>query len=172
LKVINHRVLIVAGCFLAFPVGNTRAGSTGNSPEPNIKAEFGTRAEARALLEKLVSSMKADKEKTLAQINKGDGGFRDRDLYAFCIGPDGRFAAHPDSSRLGIVYRGLRDRTGKAYGEEVSRLAAEGKIGEVDYIYPRPTDGLPTPKVGLYTKVASCICIVGYYKQPPIRTVP
>jgi hypothetical protein len=44
-------------------------------------ASLGTPAEAKAMLEKVVISMKADPAKTVSQINKGEGGFRDRDLY-------------------------------------------------------------------------------------------
>jgi polar amino acid transport system substrate-binding protein len=127
------------------------------------KAGFGTPAEARAMLLKVVAGMKADKTKTLTQISKGEGGFKDRDLYPYCIGPDGKYVAHPDPSRIGLVYKDVRDKSGRAYGEEVSRRAVEGKIGEVHYIFPRPTDGTPTPKVGLFTRVADHICVVGYY---------
>ena len=129
------------------------------------KAGFGTPAEARAMLEKVVAGMKSDKATTLAQINMGAAGFKDRDLYPYCIGPDGKYVAHPDRSRIGLVYKDVRDKSGKAYGEEVSRLAVEGKIGEVSYIFPRPTDSRPTPKVGLFIKVADHICVVGYYHE-------
>jgi polar amino acid transport system substrate-binding protein len=128
------------------------------------KASFGTPAEARAMLEKVVAGMKANKTATLAQISKGEGGFKDRDLYPYCIGPNGKYVAHPDPSRVGLVYKDVRDKSGKAYGQEVSRLAAEGKIGEVHYVFPRPTDGTLRPKVGLFTKVVGHICVVGYYK--------
>jgi polar amino acid transport system substrate-binding protein len=128
------------------------------------KAALGTPAEAIAMLEKVIAGMKADKTATLAQISKGEAGFKDRDLYPYCIGPNGKYVAHPDPSRVGLVYKDVRDKSGKAYGQEVSRLAAEGKIGEVHYVFPRPTDGALRPKVGLFTKVAGHICVVGYYK--------
>ncbi|MGA7326817.1 MAG: cache domain-containing protein [Rhodomicrobium sp.] len=129
------------------------------------KAEFGTPAEAKAMLEKVVAGMKADKEKTLAQISKGEGGFKDRDLYPYCVGPDGKYAAHPNASRIGLVQKDVKDKSGKAYGEEMARVAKEGQIAEVSYVFPRPGgDGSPVPKVGLVTKVAGYICVVGYYK--------
>src|SRR5208337_451182 len=116
------------------------------------KASFGTPAEAKAMLEKVVAGMKTNKTATLAQISKGEGGFKDRDLYPYCIGPNGKYVAHPDPSRVGLVYKDVRDKSGKAYGQEVSRLAAEGKIGEVHYVFARLTDGALRPKVGLFTK--------------------
>jgi hypothetical protein len=35
--------------------------------------------------EKAVAALKGDKTKALDTINKGEGGFLDRDLYAFCL---------------------------------------------------------------------------------------
>jgi hypothetical protein len=127
-------------------------------------AGFGTRAEAKAMLEKVVISMKADPAKTVSQINKGEGGFRDRDLYPACAGPYGKNIAHPDPARIGLVQKDIKDVTGKPYGAEFAS-AVEDKITEVTYRYPRPgEDKTPVEKVGLVTKVAGHICVVGYYK--------
>src|SRR5215831_8249618 len=49
------------------------------------RAQYGTAAEAKAMLEKAVVAVKADKSKALDMFNKGEGGFLDRDLYPFCI---------------------------------------------------------------------------------------
>ena len=45
----------------------------------------GTADEAKAMLMKAVAAVKADKAKALDMFNKGEGGFRDRDLYVFCV---------------------------------------------------------------------------------------
>ena len=45
---------------------------------------YGTSEEAKAMLEKAVAAMKRDKAKALDMFNKGEGGFKDRDLYVFC----------------------------------------------------------------------------------------
>src|SRR5271169_7222439 len=45
----------------------------------------GTATEAKAMLDKAVVAVKADKAKMLDTINKGEGGFLDRDLYVFCF---------------------------------------------------------------------------------------
>ena len=47
-------------------------------------AEGGTAEEARAMLDKAIAAVKADKNKALDMFNKGEGGFLDRDLYVFC----------------------------------------------------------------------------------------
>lgn len=127
-------------------------------------AQFGTAAEARAMLDRAVISMKADPTKTIDQINKGEGGFRDRDLYVFCL-TGGKVVAHgADTTRVGLLQKDLKDVTGKAYGEEFTK-AEEDKIAEVSYMFPRPgPDKTPVSKVALVTKVTDHICGVGYYK--------
>jgi hypothetical protein len=46
-------------------------------------AQYGTAEEARVMLEKAVAAVKADKTKALDIFNRGEGGFKDRDLYVF-----------------------------------------------------------------------------------------
>ena len=54
----------------------------------------GTATEAKAMLDKAVVAVKADKAKTLDTINKGEGGYLDRDLYVFCFNSgDGKLVA-------------------------------------------------------------------------------
>ena len=127
-----------------------------------IAAEFGTAAEAKAMLEKAVAAVKADKAKALAMFAKGEGGFKDRDLYPFCGGPDGNFTAHP--SLVGKSLKELKDKAGKPLGMEIYKVAQEGKIGEVSYMWPRPGSTEPVQKVTFVTKVSDQICAVGYYK--------
>ena len=45
----------------------------------------GTAAEAKAMVEKAVTELKANEAAALAKFNKADGGFRDRDLYVYCF---------------------------------------------------------------------------------------
>ena len=59
-------------------------------------AQYGTSEEAKALLEKAVAAVKQDKSKALDMFNKGEGGFKDRDLYVACANAsDGVVTAHP-----------------------------------------------------------------------------
>jgi hypothetical protein len=59
-------------------------------------ADFGTAEEAKAMLERAVAAVKEDKAKALDMFNKGEGGFKDRDLYVYCANAsDGIFTAHP-----------------------------------------------------------------------------
>ena len=125
-------------------------------------AEFGTAPEARAMLDKAAAALKADKAAALAKFTKGEGGFKDRDLYPFCGGPDGMFTAHP--TLVGKSLKDLKDKAGKPLGEEIYKVAAEGKVGEVSYMWPRPGTTEPVQKVSYVTKVGDQVCAVGYYK--------
>ena len=128
------------------------------------QAQFGTAAEAKAMLDKAVAAVKADKAKALDQMQKGEGGFKDRDLYAFCANSgDGIITAHPALKGQNIA--SIKDKTGKALGEEMQKVAAEGKISEVTYMWPRPgADTTPVAKVTYVTKAGDQLCGVGYYK--------
>lgn len=127
-----------------------------------VAAEYGTAGEAKVMLEKAVAAVKVDKAKALEMFAKGEGGFKDRDLYPFCGGPDGNFTAHPKLT--GKSLKGLKDKAGKPLGEEIYKTAQEGKIGEVSYMWPRPGSDTPVPKVTFVTKVGDQVCAVGYYK--------
>lgn len=126
-------------------------------------ADYGTAAEAKAMLEKAVAAVKANKAGALTQFAKGEGGFKDRDLYPYCGGADGMVTAHP--TLLGKSLKDLKDKQGKPIGEEMYKNAQEGKISEVSYMWPRPGTTEPlVQKVTYYTKVGDQICAVGYYK--------
>ena len=127
-----------------------------------LAAEYGTAAEAKAMLEKAVAAVKADKATALGQFTQGQGGFKDRDLYPFCGGPDGNFTAHP--SLVGKSMKELKDKTGKPLGAEMYQVAKEGTVSEVAYMWPRPGATDPVQKVSYVTKVGDQVCAVGYYK--------
>ena len=128
------------------------------------QGQFGTAAEAKAMLEKAVTAVKADKAKALDQMQKGEGGFKDRDLYAFCANAsDGIITAHP--ALKGKNIREIKDKDGKALGEEMMKVATESKVNEVSYMWPRPgADTTPVQKVSYVTKAGDQPCGVGYYK--------
>ena len=131
----------------------------------------GTASEARTMLDKAVVAVKADKAKTLDTINKGEGGFLDRDLYVFCfkIG-DGKAVANGSTNpaarnTIGVDVRTLKDATGKVFGQDLYDAAKEGQIAEVSYMFPMPgADMTPVAKISLVTRVGDLGCGVGYYK--------
>lgn len=124
--------------------------------------EFGTADEAKAMLDKAVVAVKANKADALAKFAKGEDGFMDRDLYPFCGGPDGNFTAHP--TLTGKSLKDLKDKAGAPLGEEIYKTASEGAVSEVSYMWPRPGTTEPVKKVSYVTKVGDQVCAVGYYK--------
>jgi signal transduction histidine kinase len=125
--------------------------------------QFGTAAEAKAMLERAVVAVKADKGRALVMFTKGEAGFKDRDLYPYCGGPDGNFTAHP-TLLIGRSLKDLKDKSGKAFGEEIYATAQDGTISEVSYMWPRPGQTEPVAKVAFVTKIGDQVCAVGYYK--------
>ena len=96
-------------------------------------AEFGTAAEAKAMLERAVAAVQEDKAKALDMFNKGEGGFKDRDLYVYCANAsDGIITATPYMNR-GKNLRDIKGKQGAPFGETIMQNAAEGTIAETTY---------------------------------------
>ena len=127
-----------------------------------LAGEFGTAKEARAMLDRAVAEMKKDSPAAIAKFNKGEDGFRDRDLYVFCATPDGITTAHP--THVGTNLKELKDKKGKAFGAQMFKVAREGKVSRVTYMWPKPGSDKPVAKVTYVTKVSGQVCGVGYYK--------
>ena len=125
-------------------------------------ADYGTPAEARAMLDKVVAAVSADKAGALEMFTKGEGGFKDRDLYPYCGGPDGNFTAHP--TLVGKSLKDLKDKAGKPLGADIYRAASQGSVAEVSYMWPRPGGKEPVEKVVYVSKIDDQVCAVGYYK--------
>ena len=95
-------------------------------------ADYGTAEEARATLDKAVAAVKVDKTKALDMFNKGDGGFKDRDLYVFCANAsDGILTAHPTHEGEAIGgHQGQEGLSARARDDE-ERHRGNDKRGDV-----------------------------------------
>ena len=125
--------------------------------------EFGTASEAKALLERAIVELRADKDAAIAKFNDPKGAFRHRDLYVFCVNAgNGITTAHPQF--VGSDVRTFKDKHGKAFGLEMLDVARDGEINVVTYDWPRPGSEVPVAKESYVTKVADQVCGVGYYK--------
>ncbi|MEO8669479.1 MAG: cache domain-containing protein, partial [Bauldia sp.] len=114
-------------------------------------AEYGTAAEAAALLDRAIVEAKADFAAAIVKFNDPAGAFRDRDLYVFCASEtDGKLIAHP--ALVGTDLRELKDKNGKPFGSEMFAAAREGTISEVTYMWPRPGGTEPVDKVSRITR--------------------
>jgi signal transduction histidine kinase len=149
---------MVAGvAFLGLFVAATQGMAAGDT---------GTADEAKAMLESAVAAIKEDEAAALAAFTAGDEGFKDRDLYVFCGDvADGTMTAHGANSALvGQSLRDIKDKAGKAIGEEFYAVAAEGEFNVVEYVWPRPGETEPSPKASYITMAGDQVCGVGYYQ--------
>ena len=77
------------------------------------------------------AAVKEDKAKALGMFNKGEGGFKDRDLYVWCANAsDGIVTAQPYMNR-GKQLRDLKGKQGAPFGETIMQNATP-------YWWPRP----------------------------------
>jgi hypothetical protein len=105
--------------------------------EPTWAAEYGTADEAKAMLERAVAAVKEDKAKAVDIFNKGEGGFKDRDLYVWCADSDGIVTATPYWNK-GKQVKDIKGKHGAPFGE-----TTEGTIKETTYWWPRPGTDKP-----------------------------
>ena len=132
-------------------------------PALSAQAGYGTEAQARAMLNRAVAAMKQNKAKALEMFNKGEGGFKDRDLYVFCASAStGILTAHPYLK--GEQLQDIVGKKGFPLGKEIMGNATAGKVKRVTYWWPRPGTNKPLEKETFYTKVEGQNCGVGFYK--------
>jgi cache domain-containing protein len=149
----------------AFAIAVTSAAVLGFAPTAFAQGQFGTADEAKAMLTKAVAAIKADKANALDMFNKGESGFKDRDLYVFCFdAKTGIFNAHVVKSLLGTDIRALNEKDGSPLGKKIFDAVNEGNITTVSYNFPRPGGTEPVAKESYVTAVGTQACGVGYYK--------
>jgi hypothetical protein len=128
----------------------------------------GSADSAKAMLMNAVAAVKADKAKALDAFNKGEGGFRDGDLYVFCVTTsDGKFVAtgNPNSRQLlGVDVKTIKDSNGDPIKLDAAAQKPEGEITTIDYFFTKP-DAVKEqfPKEAYITRVQDLTCGVGYY---------
>jgi len=127
--------------------------------------QFGTAAEAKAMLDRAVTEMKAGEGAAIAKFNDKDNkAFRDRDLYVFCYTmSDGKFTAHPNPALMNTDVRALKVGNDNL-GERLYSETKEGAVATVDYNFPKPGTTEPVAKQSYVTRIGAQGCGVGYYK--------
>ena len=129
-----------------------------------VAQQFGTAAEAKAMLDKATAELKAGEAAAIAKFNDKAGGFRDRDLYVFCYNvSDGKFTAHPNPALMGTDVRALKVKD-DPLGQHIFDATKEGAVTSVNYNFPKPGTTDPVPKESFLTRVGGQGCGVGYYK--------
>lgn len=130
------------------------------------QGRFAGGTDAKAMLERAIAAVKADKAKAFRMFDNGQGGFRDRDLFPFCFDVStGKVVATPLKGLVGKNMSGFRDAKRQPYGQQLVDAAKEGETNEVSYMALRlGADSTPVPKVALVARVGEIGCAVGYYK--------
>ena len=148
--------VLVAGLMGVEMIGSTLSG---------LAQQFGTAAEARAMLDRAVAELKSNEAAALAKFNdKENKQFRDRDLYVFCFNvSDGKFTVHPNPTIMGTDVRALKVKD-DPLGQRLFDQVKEGTVTTVDYNFPKPGTTEPVPKESYIIRIGGQGCGVGYYK--------
>jgi cytochrome c len=132
-----------------------------------VAAEFGTPAEAEALVKKAIGEIKAiGKDKAFAEINNTKGKFTDRDLYIFVYDMNGKCVAHGFNQKMidkDLV--DMKDPDGKLYVKERIEIAKTKGKGWQDYKFTNPLTKKIENKTAYIEKVDDLIIGSGAYKK-------
>jgi cytochrome c len=132
----------------------------------SVFASQGTKAEAKAMVEKAQAYIKANsKEKALAEINNPMGKFVDRDLYLFAYDFKGVNLAHGGDFRLvGKNLLLMQDPDGKSVIKDLIEIARKGS-GWYDYKWTNPRTKKVEGKTSYVLKIDDGLWIgCGVYK--------
>ena len=132
----------------------------------SIAAEFGTAAEAEAMVNKAVAFIKSQgKDKAFAEISNPKGKFIDRDLYIFVYDMKGTCVAHGFNQKMiGVDLIDMKDPDGKLYVRERVEIAKTKGKGWQDYKFTNPTSKKVENKRAYIEKIDDYIVGCGIYK--------
>ncbi|GAA5173467.1 hypothetical protein GCM10025771_00840 [Niveibacterium umoris] len=138
-------------CALSFPAG---------------AEEFATKADATALVGKVIVALKADKQKALDEITAKDAKWIDRDLYPTVMSLEGKVLAHGQNAKMvGKDLLEFKDPDGKAFYKERMDLAkSKGKFWQ-DYKFTDPVTKKVLPKEAYCEKLGDMVVCAGVYKR-------
>lgn len=128
--------------------------------------DMATPDEAKAMSQKAQAAVnEMGAEPAFAAFAADDGGFKEKDLYVFCMDMDGVMLSHAVKPEL--VGKNLLDFN--KYGDELFKnmvnLAQESGEGWVDYNWPYPgTDEVKAKTSYIMTNDGGFFCGVGAYK--------
>jgi hypothetical protein len=130
-------------------------------------SEFGTPAQAEAMVKKAVSFIKANgTEKGFAEVSNPKGKFIDRDLYVFVYDMNGKCVAHGANQKMiGKDLSDQKDVDGKAYVKERIEIARTKGKGWQDYKFPNPLSKKIEQKTAYLERFEDYIVGCGAYKK-------
>jgi cytochrome c len=132
-----------------------------------LAAQFGTAAEAEALVKKAVQLIKTEgKEKAFVEINNPKGKYIDRDLYIFVYDMTGKCVAHGFNQKMiGKDLIEMKDKDGKYFVKERIEIAKTKGRGWQDYEFTDPLTKKIEHKSAYVEKLDDLIIGCGIYKR-------
>ena len=135
---------------------------------PANAAEFGTKAEAVAMVKRVQAKFKAEgAEATFKAVSdKSVAEFHDRDLYPFIYDMEGLNVAH--GARPALIGKNLitlKDQDGKFLVREMRDIAKTKGSGWFDYKWPNPLNNKIEDKTSYVEKMGDYMVGVGVYRQ-------
>jgi len=133
---------------------------------PAMAADRGSKDEAKALVEKAAAYLRENgKDKAVAEFNKADGLFIDRDLYIVAMSMDGIRLAHGKNQKLvGLSIEDFKDVDDKPYGKEIMDLGRGAGSGWVDYKFTDPMSKKIAEKTSYVLREGDVVIAAGAYK--------
>ncbi|EXJ17255.1 cache domain-containing protein [Imhoffiella purpurea] len=131
-----------------------------------LAADMATPDEAKAMSQKARAAVnEMGKEEAFAAFSANDGGFKDKDLYVFCMDMDGVMLSHAMKPEL--IGKNLFDfnKYGDALFQDMIEVAKTSGAGWVDYKWPYPgSDEIREKTSYVMINDAGFFCGVGAYK--------
>ncbi|MFD2112339.1 cache domain-containing protein [Thiorhodococcus fuscus] len=131
-----------------------------------LAGEMATPDEAKALSQKAQTAVNTmGQEKAFAAFAAEDGGFKEKDLYVFCMDMDGVMLSHAMKPEL--VGKNLLDfnKYGDTLFKNMIEVAKTSGEGWVDYKWPYPgSDEIREKTSYVMTNDGGFFCGVGAYK--------
>ena len=132
---------------------------------PALAEEHGNAKEAMVMVQKTIATMKKNGvEATIAEINKRDGQYKDRDLYVVIYSIEGKNLAHLNPRMVGKDMVELKDADGKYFIKERLEMAKTKGSGWQDYKFVNPETKQIEPKSMYIEKYDNVIVACGIYK--------
>ncbi len=107
---------------------------------------------------------KVGKDQALADFTSGAEGFKDRDLYVYCIDKNEVWTAHgANKVMIGRDVSKVKDVDGNSVGDAIVAAVNGHEEGSVDYKWPNPLTKKTELKTTFLRSMGDNICAVGYY---------
>jgi signal transduction histidine kinase len=114
----------------------------------------------KALVDKTLSAMKADKAAALKAITAKDKTYMDGDMYIFAYDGTKNIAHGFNEKLVGVDLVGAKDKQGVTFIVSLKRMALEKGEGCIYYQWPNPAkNGQAEDKIGFVKKVADNVWI-------------